>query len=261
MDIRVAVRFRPFSRLPGAACLVPGERRVRQLWPAKSVVKSFSGEVLEEGEGGRVLFQELEKPFRGERLSFGVAKSQDVDLIRRRGDLKEILPLWYKLGTYYSYASGETVGSGSLLYELMHETDPHKLEALLLSLYYAGFSPFFVPRSEDSEHHGFKLPPLAGENPLLLLTEGTAAIRRMIVEEREGTIFVLPHLPPLFSAGRLIEAPLSQGTISIEWTKYFIRRVICKGVGEEARLRFPKEVKSYRVKSLGKTLYFDNFMA
>lgn len=265
MRIDVAKRFRPYSKLPGSACLIPGEDKIIQAWPSRCLVKTCSGELVAEMEGRSILFQELEKPFDRERLSFGNHKSQDVDLIRRRKDLTEILPIWFKLATHYANftVSQEPVKPGSLLYELVNETDRNRLADLFLKTYLSGFSPFFVPRASDTDFNGFELPPLKGEEPLRLLIEGAKAIKRMIVEERDGGIHLLSCLPSLFHAGRLIETPLAQGgVISVEWTKHFVRRVIYVPQNEEdVNIRFPKEVKRYRVKASGKSFVFDNFLA
>jgi hypothetical protein len=258
MKVIIASRYKPFSHLPGAACLVPGQEAIIQAFPSFSEVRTLKGELIFTEPGRKTLVQDLEKPFRSERLSFGSHKQQDVDAIRRRGDLKEILPLWHKLATYYP-SKGEVL-PGSLLYELCHETDRNRMEERFLNVYYAGFSPFFIPRKKDSEHHGFALPPLGDEDPLLLITEGAKAIRSMIVQEQEHEVRLLPKLPSLFSCGRWVDCPIASGVISIEWTKHFLRRVIYTPFEtKEIELKFPKEVKQYRVKAFGKSFLFDNF--
>lgn len=261
MNIKVAGRFRPYSHLPGAACLIPGQAKVIHAWPSQTLITTLEGTPLEEGPGVETLFQDLERPFSMERLSFGIHKSQDVDLIRRRADLAEILPIWFKLATFYR-DEGE-VCPGSLLYELLHETDRNKLGDLFLKTYLSGFTPFFLPRSHDSDRHGFTLPPLQGENPLLLLTQGAKAIKRMIVQEEDHTLFILPCLPSLFSAGRFIDTRVTSGLLSVEWTKHFLRQVhfTPDDPQGEMNFRFPKEVKGYRVNFKGNRLIFDNFKA
>lgn len=259
MKIEVRQRFRPYSSLPGASCLVPGQEAVMQAYPSFSEVRTLNGELIFKKPGVDRLFQDLEKPFQSERLSFGCFKAQDVDKIRQRKDLKEILPLWLKLSTFYQ--PRETAEPGSLLYELVHETDKNRLAERFLNLYYAGFTPFFVPRKVDNEHHGFSLPPLGDEDPLILVTEGAKAIRRMVIEEDENIIRVLPCLPACFPSGRWIDFPLASGTISVEWTKGFLRRVLYSPYKEETpEIKFPKEVKRYRVKACGKSFAFDNFV-
>lgn len=219
--------------------------------------------MLSQGEGKQTLFQNLDRPYKPERLSFGNHKNQDLDAIRRRGDLKEILPIWFKLGSFYK-KEGE-IKPGSLLYSLMHETDRNKLADLFLKTYYAGFDAYFVPRRLDSDKHGYEHPPLVDEPLIALITHGRDVIKRMLVEEKEGTLHILPCLPSLFHHGRLIETPLQLGTLSIEWTKHFLRKVIFTAHTEEdceeVDIRFPKEVKQYRVKASGKSFLFDNFKA
>ena len=261
MQIKVATRFRPFSHKPGAFCLVPGQEAVLQAFPVFSEVKTLTGKLIFKEPGRETLFQDLEKPYRPERLSFGNHKQQDVDKIRSRQDLSEILPIWWKLSTYYP-SKGEPK-PGSLLYDLIHETDRNALCDRFLKLYLAGMTPFFVPRSKDEEHHGFDKPPiLPDEDPFLILTEGAKAIEQMIVKEEAGMIHVLPHLPSEFHCGRLIDLPLPSGKISIEWTKHFLRRVIFTPYqAGEGEIKFPTDVKQYRVKAKGTSFCFDNFQA
>jgi len=261
MKIKVATRFRPFSHTPGAACLIPGEKKIEQVWPSVSHITDLEGNILEVKEGAKTLFQELDRPYKPERLSLGNHKSQDFDGIRRRKDLKEILPLWFKLGSFYT--SDAAVKPGSLLFELLNENDRNKLPELFLQTFLSGLDAYFVPRRVDSEKNGFHLPPLLDEPLLLLLSQGREAIKRMLFEENEGTLHVLPRLSSTFHHGRLIETPTSRGLLSIEWTKHFLRKVVFTAYSdedcEEVDIRFPSDVKQYRVKASGKSFLFDNF--
>lgn len=259
MNIKIAARFRPFSHLPGAACLIPGQEKVCRTWPARTELSDLDGVILSTEEGQKTLFQDLDRPFQSERISFGSHKSQDWDAIRKRGDLKEILPLWYKLGTFYP-VKGDVL-PGSLLYQLLHEEDRNKLPELFLQTYYAGFSSYFVPRRTDLDYHGYDQPPLNEEPLTELLAHGKEAIKRMLVDVENDTLLILPRLPSLFHHGRVVDMPVPGGLISIEWTKHFMRRMIYTPIDEQVEIRFPKEVKQYCVKAIGKSFHFDKFEA
>lgn len=196
-----------------------------------------------------------------ERLSFGVHKKQDIDLMKRRRDLREMLPFWFLLGNQLP----EMPGSGGTLSLALQD-------ALI-----AGFSGLFRPHLEDVHFFGFTLPEIAaGTSPLSLLSQGAKKIREMFVRSSENTITLLPKLV----SARLIHTPVLKGKaeLSFEWSKHQPFRVMI--TAHEAvsfTLRTPLEIKEFRVRNSvrergkvvlreevfslqqGQTIYMDRF--
>jgi len=94
--------------------------------------------------------KKTELPFL-DKLSLGSHKSQDWELIRRRLDLKEILPLIMRLGQLLPIATASTSGTGKLLEDLK-TAEKDLLYDKLCGFFLAGFSSLLYPRLNDSEH-------------------------------------------------------------------------------------------------------------
>ncbi len=241
MRITIKERLRPFSHTPGTRLLLPGTTQIVQIFPKgeKDVGhKHFlvtqdleRGRILVVGDKGRYeITGEGRPPL--ERLSLGSHKKQDWDLVTRRLDLAEILPVWFSLGQWTPPVPYTPAPS------LLEEGD-------FLAAFRAGFSDLFVPRNTDLQHHGFDLPPIVGD-PLALLTEGAKKIRALFIEEGER-LSLLPHLPLKFHAGRMTGLQTKWGELSIEWSKKRLRRALlipsCSG---PLHLTLQRDLKSWR---------------
>lgn len=257
--IRIAERYRPYSRKPGASCVVPGTEYVVQAFPGLIRVSkdkellselpialkkpflltqdleqgfvSISGEFFIDETGTITLKKPLPRPTQ-ERLSLGSSKAQNWDYIRERKDLKEILPLWHKLAGYYSFQ--------------------HPLPDAYLNLYLSYFNPYFVPREKDEEHHGIFKDPL--EKPFTLFSQ--KGVRSFLIDEKKDEI-IIKRTP--FASGRIVNAHTSVGLIHYEWTKNFPRRFIFEGDISRLQVTFPPEVSQYRVTNTDTGLFFDKF--
>lgn len=257
--IRIAERYRPFSHKPGASCVVPGTDYVVHAYPGLirvskdnetiaelpiTLKKSFlltqdleqgfvsiSGEFFVDETGNITLKKPVPRPTH-ERLSLGSSKAQNWDYIRERKDLREILPLWHKLASYYPYQ--------------------HTIPNHYLNLYLSYFNPYFVPREKDEEHHGIYKDPL--EKPYTLFSQ--KGVRSFLIEEKKDEI-IIKRTP--FTSGRIINAQTSVGTIHYEWTKNFPRQFIFEGDISRLQVTFPPEVSQYRVTNTEKGLLFDKF--
>ncbi len=165
-----------------------------------------------------------------DRLSLGNNKQQDFDLIFRRGDFKEIFPLWHRLGQLIPNNWPPTsCGTASLLKECEKAIRASAKEHILKHfkrLFVAGFESTLSPSLLDTHYNGFPLPFVeTAASPLVLLTEGAKLIRSLFVQEAENTLYILPSLPPEFHAGRLLNVKCELGFLSLEWTKKEIRRI------------------------------------
>ena len=189
---------------------------------------------------------------KGERLSLGMHKSQDFDMVRRRGDFKEIFPHWLALG---SLVRGEESDAPfPLLTQCRATIENRQRESVLEAfeaLFLAHFEGVLVPRSLDTDYQGIQEqtpPPQA--NPTPLLTEGSRLIRSLFIQERENGVALLPCLPPEFHSGRMTGVKTADGhRWDFEWTKKSLRTVLLQPCGQgELSLILPKGIRSFRQK-------------
>ena len=223
-----------------------------------------------------------------EQLSFGNYKAQDIELIRRRLNIQEIFPLWYRMGQLFSLQTSQYKAEGNLLLledckKSLLENHPEKDNRLWLNLFQAGFTSLFSPQLVDSNHLGLISSSeiqYQQISPLTLLVEGARVIREMFLSQRNNQLFVLPHLLPELHCGTFLNVEISQiGTMSIEWTKKTIRRcVFYSKHNQEIEFIFKSNVQSYRLRDSSKQMnlkcnraslltlqenthyFFDNFM-
>lgn len=251
-------RLRPFSHRPGTRSWIPGTQIEVISYPSRIVVgdrvneieapvKQFShfvdlerccvcitsekyrwyvwptGEVKKERPSARPC----------ERLFLGCQKKQDWELIRRRCDMREILPIWFQLGQMYS-------AKGSVDFP---DVPPEGVVEEFEKLFLKGFRDIFVPRATDEDFHGLGNVGVHGD-VAALLSEGAKLIRALFIDENH----ILPKLPPQFPAGKFCNLQMPYGELNIEWTKKQVRRVVLKAkVDADFSFVFPRAIKSYRV--------------
>ncbi len=193
-----------------------------------------------------------------ERLSLGMHKSQDWDMVLRRFDLKEIFPIFMRLGAMVPsvHAPRSSSGTFALLNALQSAcTSRAKLEvhAACEQWLLASFTGILVPTLDDPLFQGI-LPPskTIQENGSLLshLMEGSSLIRSLFFQETELHWEILPCLLPAFASGRLINvATQHKETLSIEWSKHQLKKVIIQTRSPRTQvLRFSKEIHSFRLR-------------
>jgi hypothetical protein len=168
-----------------------------------------------------------------ERLSLGVHKAQDWELIRRRGCFEEIFPFWYALGQSVPASSKNSTGTAALLEEcrkVIQGKQPEKILSGFKHLWLAGFEGGLSPRLQDTDFQGIILSSNfieAEATPLQLLSRGYQLIRSLFIQEEEHAITLLPALPPDFHCGRLLHANCQQtGVLHMEWSKKMLRRAV-----------------------------------
>lgn len=172
-----------------------------------------------------------------ERLYLGCDKAQDWDLIVRRENMAEILPIWYML----SQSIAPPVDSLSLF-------DLSQLKRLFL----VGFTGMFVPQREDSRFLGIEHDVKIQQDVsvLQLLKETRPLIRRLFFEESLNSFHFLLNLPSEFHAGSLSPIFTSRGhTLMLEWSKHEVRRLSIKaGCDDRVTLSFSKGIKHFRLR-------------
>jgi len=188
-----------------------------------------------------------------ETLFLGSTKAKDLDKIRERRDLFEILPLWYQIGQITPEVKEEKGKMLSFLETCQTKIEKKDKEAKssVLSLYLAGLSAGFVPRSTDTEFQGIietsKSEPLS---VIGILPSGASMIRSVFFLEKEGKYFFHPYLPPSFIVGKMIGVKTTDGDrFDFEWTKGRMRKVsvICPKQ-KTVTCVFPSALKRYRVR-------------
>lgn len=179
-----------------------------------------------------------------ERLSLGVTKVLDWDLVKRRQNMAEMMPVWFRLGQMVPKISLEK--QKSLLDQFLH-TKGMEVESSFFSVFNTGFSGVLFPEGEDSNYLGYFLPP-ALSDAHALLSEGANKIRSLFFQERQDAILLLPDALHYFKQGRMLDIQATFGSFDLEWTKGMMRRMIirCKKGGRYPFV-FPKSHQSCRL--------------
>jgi len=195
---------------------------------------------------------------RCDRLSLGVTKAQDWDLVRRRKQLVEILPFVHRLGQiiHQQYrVNDQDGGTLSLLNDCFESLTSKKTEELQerLNLLLLGcFNEMLVPELEDCNYQGLidsneALP--FGLSPLSILHRCSRLIRAIFIQQEHNELVILPSLIPAMHCGRLIDVAVGGGIVGIEWSKKAIRRIVfTPDVDKEWIFAFRSNVKSFRLR-------------
>ena len=150
-----------------------------------------------------------------ERLSLGSHRAQDWDLILRRFDLREILPILYHLSQW------------------IPEAPPR--ETKMLALLKQGFEPFLragfykllCPRLKDGQYQGLVEDETVSGPPFAHLFAVHTAIRETFVKQQGSTI-LLPQQRE-FDCGRFVGIRLDGiGMLDLEWSKRSMRRAVLR---------------------------------
>lgn len=217
---------------------------------------------LSRGETLLIPHNFAEQQFTRERLSLGMHKAQDWQLIKRRLDLKEIFPIWMRLGqmTPPALLSSSTKGNLSLLSAcaaVVEEERKSEVISAFTELFLAAFDGICVPRLVDTDYQG--LSPFAAieagdPSPLPILNYGAFLIRSLFFKETSDTLALLPCLPADFHAGRMLEMhTLQKDQIDFEWSKKQLRTLCIRPCSErQLRLKLSRQLSSCRVRSSSK---------
>jgi len=193
-----------------------------------------------------------------ERLSLGIHKMLDWDLVQRRKEMKEIFPIWLRLsqGLPQMDVNASDEGMLGLLKECKKkilQKEKNEVTAAFLNLFLAGFKGILCPRIHDDDFQGILLPekkPAVFFSPLFLLTESAHLIRSLFFQEMENRILLLPCLPTEFASGRFTGIVTSEGNkFDLEWSKKLLRRVIFYSHRQQVlRLELQKPLKGFRLR-------------
>lgn len=186
-----------------------------------------------------------------ERLSLGESKAQDIELIHRRQDLKEILPIWLRLGLTLPIALSDLPNNPSLLTEC-YQASKETIYPSLLALFKAGFSSLFFPRARDTDLQGYQFHPVAeGVHPIQILRQGVPLIRELFCRSSADGITIFPNRPNDFHSGRYIGIPCHPfGVLQIEWSSHLLKKLILTSTSHlPLTFHLPKEIKRMRIRT------------
>jgi hypothetical protein len=205
------------------------------------------------------------------RLSLGIHKKQDWDLIERRLEMEEVFPFWIRLAQIIPESPLVPIGTAVLLKQ-------NKLELA----FQAAFQGILCPSLHDENYLGLipesKIDP--GLSPIGIIHEGARQIEALFFKEEDETVHLLPKLPKELHAGRFINLTTSSGDlIDIEWSKKQLKKVIVRpSANHSMRLKLQSQIHSFRLRTNarqkgqlfkhdqplelqeGQTLYLDRFM-
>ena len=292
------MKLNPFCHLPGTTCIIPGTTIQLQAFPTllryidlttgktweekldwKGPVEDFTVlldishsqvEVFGKTPTGfrrQIIHLAPSKPI--EQLSLGVHKKLDWELVIRRMDMEEMVPVLFELGQLVPPPTASTP-----ILNFLQFTDKTKVAHQLKCFFKAGFHSLLTPRLSDTDFQGLVEERSVSGSPLALLSAGYKAIRSLFFQEEEKKLSLLPLLPPEFHAGRLLDLSTTcRDKISLEWSKKQLKKVmIIPGKSREIEVDLQKSLKSFRVNKKTKhnvnqplllesgiTLYLDRF--
>lgn len=146
-----------------------------------------------------------------EKLSLGSNKAQDWDLILRRFDFQEILPLLYCMSQK---------GEGLPIEGFVSDAD-------FFAWYHSSFHQMLVPKVRGA-----------------IWQEAFTKIRDLFIREEKGALHLVRT--SLFPEGRFLNAKIGVGRLDFEWTKRSLRRAVLH-VEREGNVMFYSK-RSCRVK-------------
>ena len=184
----------------------------------------------------------VHKPSFLERLSLGSHKKQDWDMVRRRLDVKMLLPALLYLAQHVPAAAAKA------------SFFPEKKEDAarqLASFFKAHCTNILVPRLKDEEHQGLLFSELEKDlEPCSLLYEAALWGRSLFIESREQHIHLLPHLPREFDCGRFLNVSVSPwGRLDMEWASSCLRKIVFRSTADgELFFDWPNKQDAFRVR-------------
>lgn len=171
-----------------------------------------------------------------ERISLGCHKKQDVEKMKQRNDLCEILPLLH-------FASQRVILPTDQRLQCMP-----RQESTFVDFVQTGFDAFLVPKRRDDCYLGIPCERLPNSvTPLYRLKAIQHTFRCLLIREQGGCIELLPNLPKIFPSGRMIGVRVPGGSLDFEWRKGKLRCVVVRSEQDlKLPIIWPKEIRAYR---------------
>lgn len=170
------------------------------------------------------------------RLALGNHKKQDAEMIRRRKDLTEILPLLYRIGNMVP--DGDVKGPALDLLE----------NERFLDFYLASIKGLFVPKLYDDLFQGI-IPTIPGSYSIALLKRAAEHIAELFFRESGNELYFLPATVKGIHCGRFIGLACSRFNLDMEWRSKKLRCVLFRAaVDQEYMIKAPP-FKSCRLRT------------
>lgn len=198
------------------------------------------------------------------RLAFGIHKSQNIDQIAVRKDLREILPFLYRVGKLSPKNSSDIQSgtTGELLQKIRNAIDACDKIGTTLALhefFAIAIRDLFVPQLFDYRLQGLFTPPETSKlyYDTSLLSNLSQLIESLFLQERGNSLLFLPLLLPILHAGRFVTlcSPDKSYTLDMEWRSHKLRKVIfhshCR---RDYHFILPKPLRTFRMRSSKKDL-------
>ena len=240
-----------------------GDALVIRLSRGKSIPYTFAGKtgVFERGAQLEIASEPVLCQDHVERLSLGMNKKLDWDLVVRRGDLREILPVLFFLG--------QKTSINKVNFSIQD------LELFVKNQFYS----ILVPSKVGGQRLGLKLQEIAPHiSNVEILNQAYQAIRALFIQEENGQISILPALPKEFVFGRALSLKTSRAIFDLEWSKRKLFKVKITGIQSGILpIVWPKDIDAFRFRhspqkkgkmvtvadeiliSPGETIYLDKF--
>ena len=189
-----------------------------------------------------------------EFLSFGIHKKPEIELIKRRENLLEILPLIFLYSQFFSDIKSACIRKKCIVRELTNKIinrEKKDLEQSFLNVLNAHFFEAFIPRVNDEDYQN--IVPFVDEkdaNPLHILRKLFYIIKLILIEQKPDEIFILPCLLTSFHQGRALNIQTNIGSFDIEWSKKLLKKLIFRPSKDvKIKLNFQSKLKTYRLKT------------
>lgn len=197
-----------------------------------------------------------ERQLSTEFLELGVHKKLDWQRIEERMDLNQIVPIWMRLGQFFSNKTPR-VFPGTLKYLeeldlLIQDHQRNKIEKALTLLLQVGFEGVLSPRIMDVHHQGIlqESEDQSLQSALPLLSHGAKLLRSLFIQEQEKEISILPCIPPLFRVGRFYTLTSLGDELLYEWTNGKLKILsLHSAATRKVYLILPKEIKHARLRT------------
>ena len=192
-----------------------------------------------------------------ERLCFGVHKKQQWERVVQRKDLKEILPIWLRIGQYIPCIDEKKSTILKKCEEAIAKKDVKNCLKYLMQTFQTSLSSIvpsiMVPSLVDDQFHGiFTDDNIEEYHPFILLKKGSKLIRSLFFQEHGNKLifFPLKNISSFFPCGRFINIKTDSGIIcNMMFSKRKIHTVTIKTFEpKEIELCFPSYVKSFRLR-------------
>lgn len=193
-----------------------------------------------------------------ERISFGVSKAQDWDLVKRRQDPLEYLPFWFALGQQIPSEQEHHIEDVSTYRHLMQtekllsEKQNDGFIETLKEVFQAGFDGMLLPRLYDTSYLGVEIKSNDEKfsPPYSLLSLGYKIIKQMLLSSNGSQIEVLSSIPSCFHSGRALNLSQNGALFDLEWSKKQIKKIdLTVFEKTDFLFSFHKSIKSFRLSS------------